>query len=446
MESAVKGAWQPEEDNKVIELVSKLGAKKWSTIASHLPGRIGKQCRERWHNHLNPARPRRRRRSRAPRDIRTPALFKIGRRAARRREFRRRGAPAFASLGSVARGAAATCARRRRGAPAFESRDTPRRVAQAISKSPWTVEEDRTILVEHARVGNKWAEIASKLRAARSGASRAARFLPSTASRAQARPHGQRDQEPLELVDEAQGPEVPRVAGLRRRARRRPPLDLRGEVEVPRGAPPRRGDRGRGAGPHARGAAAGAPRAAGEPPGDAAARGRAAAAPDGGGDGSGARREPAAAPPPLTSARAPPRKRKRGDAAAPEPDGAAPGERRGRHDQGGDPARERALGLAASPTKPRACDDAPPASPLSSLAVAATATPGELDDLFASPFKGDFKFMAGRFSSVLGTPNSKQNTPRVGASASGGVGYSSRSPGGAGFSPAPRQRPQDALI
>jgi DNA-binding NarL/FixJ family response regulator len=23
-------------------------------IAEHLPGRIGKQCRERWHNHLNP--------------------------------------------------------------------------------------------------------------------------------------------------------------------------------------------------------------------------------------------------------------------------------------------------------------------------------------------------------------------------------------------------------
>ena len=51
----VKGAWQPDEDARVIELVSKLGAKKWSTIAAHLPGRIGKQCRERWHNHLNPA-------------------------------------------------------------------------------------------------------------------------------------------------------------------------------------------------------------------------------------------------------------------------------------------------------------------------------------------------------------------------------------------------------
>uniref|UniRef100_A0A5B7BW22 Uncharacterized protein n=1 Tax=Davidia involucrata TaxID=16924 RepID=A0A5B7BW22_DAVIN len=27
---------------------------KWSVIAKSLPGRIGKQCRERWHNHLNP--------------------------------------------------------------------------------------------------------------------------------------------------------------------------------------------------------------------------------------------------------------------------------------------------------------------------------------------------------------------------------------------------------
>lgn len=32
-----------------------LGAKKWSSIASSLAGRSGKQCRERWHNHLNPA-------------------------------------------------------------------------------------------------------------------------------------------------------------------------------------------------------------------------------------------------------------------------------------------------------------------------------------------------------------------------------------------------------
>lgn len=38
----------------MIELVNKYGAKKWTLIARHLKGRIGKQCRERWHNHLNP--------------------------------------------------------------------------------------------------------------------------------------------------------------------------------------------------------------------------------------------------------------------------------------------------------------------------------------------------------------------------------------------------------
>eukprot|EP00559_Dactyliosolen_fragilissimus_P006567 CAMPEP_0184864258 /NCGR_PEP_ID=MMETSP0580-20130426/14302_1 /TAXON_ID=1118495 /ORGANISM="Dactyliosolen fragilissimus" /LENGTH=635 /DNA_ID=CAMNT_0027362967 /DNA_START=13 /DNA_END=1917 /DNA_ORIENTATION=+ len=52
--SLVKGPWTAEEDSKVMELVKKHGAKKWSLIASELPGRIGKQCRERWHNHLNP--------------------------------------------------------------------------------------------------------------------------------------------------------------------------------------------------------------------------------------------------------------------------------------------------------------------------------------------------------------------------------------------------------
>ncbi|KAK7351474.1 hypothetical protein VNO77_10964 [Canavalia gladiata] len=50
----VKGPWSKEEDEIIIDLVNKYGPKKWSTIAQHLPGRIGKQCRERWHNHLNP--------------------------------------------------------------------------------------------------------------------------------------------------------------------------------------------------------------------------------------------------------------------------------------------------------------------------------------------------------------------------------------------------------
>ncbi|XP_056869751.1 myb-related protein A isoform X2 [Takifugu flavidus] len=50
----VKGPWTKEEDQKVIDLVQKYGPKRWSVIAKHLQGRIGKQCRERWHNHLNP--------------------------------------------------------------------------------------------------------------------------------------------------------------------------------------------------------------------------------------------------------------------------------------------------------------------------------------------------------------------------------------------------------
>ncbi|XP_075739070.1 myb-related protein B isoform X3 [Rhipicephalus microplus] len=51
----VKGSWSKEEDDKVVQLVQKYGPKKWTLIAKHLKGRIGKQCRERWHNHLNPA-------------------------------------------------------------------------------------------------------------------------------------------------------------------------------------------------------------------------------------------------------------------------------------------------------------------------------------------------------------------------------------------------------
>ncbi|XP_059456448.1 uncharacterized protein LOC132186486 [Corylus avellana] len=52
--SLVKGPWSKEEDDLTMKLVAKKGKHKWSEIAKSLPGRIGKQCRERWHNHLNP--------------------------------------------------------------------------------------------------------------------------------------------------------------------------------------------------------------------------------------------------------------------------------------------------------------------------------------------------------------------------------------------------------
>ncbi|CAE7267750.1 MYB3R3 [Symbiodinium sp. KB8] len=51
----VKGPWTDEEDKLVIALVARLGTKKWSLIAQCLNGRLGKQCRERWYNHLDPS-------------------------------------------------------------------------------------------------------------------------------------------------------------------------------------------------------------------------------------------------------------------------------------------------------------------------------------------------------------------------------------------------------
>lgn len=37
-----------QEDDRIVKLVAKHGSKKWSVIAESLPGRIGKQCRERY--------------------------------------------------------------------------------------------------------------------------------------------------------------------------------------------------------------------------------------------------------------------------------------------------------------------------------------------------------------------------------------------------------------
>ena len=49
----VKGPWTKEEDDTIVSCI-KGGITKWSEIAARIPGRIGKQCRERWFNHLDP--------------------------------------------------------------------------------------------------------------------------------------------------------------------------------------------------------------------------------------------------------------------------------------------------------------------------------------------------------------------------------------------------------
>ncbi|KAJ4961995.1 hypothetical protein NE237_021905 [Protea cynaroides] len=52
--NVIKGQWTPEEDSLLLDLVKEHGERKWSHIAQMLHGRVGKQCRERWHNHLRP--------------------------------------------------------------------------------------------------------------------------------------------------------------------------------------------------------------------------------------------------------------------------------------------------------------------------------------------------------------------------------------------------------
>ncbi|GAA5908454.1 hypothetical protein JCM5296_002168 [Sporobolomyces johnsonii] len=49
-----KGPWTPAEDTQLKALVAKYGCEKWVMIANEIGTRSGKQCRERWHNHLDP--------------------------------------------------------------------------------------------------------------------------------------------------------------------------------------------------------------------------------------------------------------------------------------------------------------------------------------------------------------------------------------------------------
>lgn len=44
---AVKRPWSEKEDASMEQLVRTYGEQRWAVIASHLPGRNAKQCRER---------------------------------------------------------------------------------------------------------------------------------------------------------------------------------------------------------------------------------------------------------------------------------------------------------------------------------------------------------------------------------------------------------------
>ena len=49
-----KNAWTTEEDAMLARIIAEQGHGHWTKVAAHLPGRMGRQCRERWFNHLAP--------------------------------------------------------------------------------------------------------------------------------------------------------------------------------------------------------------------------------------------------------------------------------------------------------------------------------------------------------------------------------------------------------
>ena len=49
-----KQAWDSNSDIRLVQLISVIGPRSWDEIAAQVPNRTGKQCRERWNNHLDP--------------------------------------------------------------------------------------------------------------------------------------------------------------------------------------------------------------------------------------------------------------------------------------------------------------------------------------------------------------------------------------------------------
>ena len=50
-----KGSWTKAEDKHLLKLTKVHGPKGWAGIAAEIGTKSAKQCRDRWHNQLNPA-------------------------------------------------------------------------------------------------------------------------------------------------------------------------------------------------------------------------------------------------------------------------------------------------------------------------------------------------------------------------------------------------------
>lgn len=137
--SVCRRIWTNEEDEAIRQMVMKYGTKSWALIAENLSkehsiaGRSGKQCRERWHNHLG--------------------MF------------------IYKCFGTV--NVRATCMLPRCSAllvniclilyHSYAHPSYPLFADPHINKSNWTEEEERIMSEAHRELGNKWSEIAKRL-------------------------------------------------------------------------------------------------------------------------------------------------------------------------------------------------------------------------------------------------------------------------------------------
>ena len=51
----IKRPWTEEQDQLLRDAIKKFGARNWSSVSEMIPTKNGKQCRERWINHIDPA-------------------------------------------------------------------------------------------------------------------------------------------------------------------------------------------------------------------------------------------------------------------------------------------------------------------------------------------------------------------------------------------------------
>lgn len=115
-----RGPWTKAEDVQLNALVAQHGAEHWVIIAGALASRSGKQCRERWHNHLDPTSKLPLRSLSSPGPLPSKSHFAIS-----------HADPFFSSL--------------------------------TVNKGEWTPEEDAKIHLLYSQIGSRWAEMAKSL-------------------------------------------------------------------------------------------------------------------------------------------------------------------------------------------------------------------------------------------------------------------------------------------